>query len=109
MFEKLYFALAFLFCLAAVAGCTKKIYTNPMGAGLGNLLNQAAQDDIAKKYGPPSSKQSLSDGGEVWAYDYRSTTTTLNQEQTPSSTQCLRVIFIFDKHRILRDYRRERC
>jgi len=104
-----FFAIALLLWLVAAGGCTKKVYTNPPGAGLGNLVNQATQDDIAKRYGPPASKQALSDGGEVWVYDYRSTTAAVNQEQTNIATECVRVIFVFDKGRILRDYRRQRC
>src|SRR5262245_17066944 len=102
MSSKLSFVFALLLCLAVVDGCTKKVYTNPPGAGLGDLLNQASQDEVARRYGPPSSKQSLSDGGEVWAYDYRPTPSTSNQEQTASLLQCLRVIFVFDRNRILR-------
>lgn len=102
-------ALALLLCLAYMGACTRKVYTNPLGAGLGDLLNRATQDDIAKRYGPPASKQMLSDGGEVWAYDYRSTITTGNNEQPSATTDCFRVIFVLDRDRILRDYRRERC
>jgi hypothetical protein len=109
MSKKLSLTVALLLSVAAMSACTKKVYTNPYGAGLGNLLNQATQDDIAKKYGPPTSKQTLSYGGEVWAFDYRSTTTAGNQEQTTIATECRRTIFVFDKDRILRDYRRERC
>jgi hypothetical protein len=109
MSKKLALGLALLFCVAVMSACTKKVYTNPIGAGLGNLLNRATQDDIAKKYGPPNSKQTLSSGGEVWAYDYRSTTTAGNQEQNAIATDCVRAIFVFDKDKILRDYRRERC
>ena len=109
MSKKLVLGLALLFCVAGMSACTKKVHTNPIGAGLGNLLNQATQDDIAKKYGPPTSKQKLSSGGEVWAYDYRSTTSAGNQEQTTIATECHRAIFVFDKDRILRDYGRERC
>lgn len=109
MSRKLLCTLALILSLVSAGGCTKRVYTNPYGAGLGDLLNRATQDDIAKKYGPPASKQTLSDGGEVWAYDYRSTTTTGTQEQPNTAIQCVRVIFVFDKDRILRDYRRERC
>ncbi len=109
MSKRVTFALALILSVAVIGGCTKRVYTDPYGAGLGNLLNRATQDDIVKKYGPPASKQALSVGGEVWAYDYRSTTTTATQEQTNTATQCVRIIFVFDKDGILRDYRRERC
>ncbi|HSB09661.1 MAG TPA: hypothetical protein VLM38_09265 [Blastocatellia bacterium] len=109
MSKKVTCALALILCVVAIGGCTKKVYTDPYGAGLGDLLNQATQDDIVRKYGPPTSKQTLSVGGEVWAYDYRSTTTSATPEQTSTATQCVRIIFVFDKDRVLRDYRRERC
>ena len=109
MSKKLALGLSLLLCVPVMSGCTKKVHTNPIGAGLGSLLNRATQDDIATKYGPPTSKQPLSNGGEVWAYDYRSTTTAGNDEQTAIATDCVRAIFVFDKDKIVRDYRRERC
>src|SRR3989442_15997621 len=102
--------LVVVFLLLVNSACTKKVYTSVPGAGQGDLLNRASQDDIAKRFGPASSKQMLSDGGEVWAYDYRSTTTTGgNEGHATSVSQCYRVIYVFDKGKKLRDYRREGC
>lgn len=95
--------------ILTITACTKKVYTSLPGVGMGDLLNRATQNDIAKRYGPPASKEALSDGGAVWAYDYRSTTTEGDQASISSSIQCYRVIYVFDAGKILRDYRRERC
>ena len=110
MSTKLSVTMVLVFFLLANIACVKKVYTRIPGVAKGDLLNRATQDDIAKRYGPATSKQALSDGGEVWAYDYRSTTTASGrQEQATSASQCYRVIYVFDKERILRDYRREGC
>jgi hypothetical protein len=93
------------------SACMTKVYTNtPREGGQGDVLNHDTQDDIAKKYGPPTSKQALSDGGEVWAYDYPETTTRSgNQKQATSVSPCYRVIYVFDEGKVLRDLRREGC
>ena len=110
MFRTIPSILPVTFLLLVNSACTTKVYTSSPGVGQGNLLNRATQDDIAKRYGPASSKQVLSDGGEVWAYDYRSITSTSgNQEQATSVSQCYRIIYVFDKEKILRDYKREGC
>jgi outer membrane protein assembly factor BamE (lipoprotein component of BamABCDE complex) len=108
MSRKLALAFSLIFVLASLDACRTKVYT-PIGPDLGNRLNHATQDDIAKDYGPPTSKQKLSDGGEVWAYDYRSSSESGNQKRADKVTECVRVICVFDKDRVLRDYRRERC
>lgn len=101
--------LGLFIVIACLSGCTTKVYTNPHGAGLGDLLNKATQDDVAKSYGPPTSTQKLSEGGEVWAYDYRNKTTAATTEGVTSATQCVRVIFIFGTDKVLHDYRRDSC
>lgn len=106
------FTLAVLVALLVLShlSCTSKVYTKIPGASEGDLLNRASQDDLLKKYGPPTSKSTLTDGGEVWAYDFRSTTTISgNQDQTTTATQCYRIIYVFDKEKVLRDYKRQPC
>jgi hypothetical protein len=108
MSKKLAITFISLFLLVAVDACTRKVYTR-IGPDSGKLLNRATQDDVAKDYGPPTSKERLSDGGGVWAYDYRSSVVSSNQKRDDTVTECVRIILVFDKDRVLRDYRRERC
>ncbi len=87
--------------------CATKVYTDPH-AFLQSMINQASQDDVAKRLGPSTTSRTLADGGEVWAYDYRSDPVSRSQDNNSGSV-CRRLILVFDKGKILRDWRREPC
>lgn len=101
VFVGLLFALSF-------SGCTTKVYTDPHDF-LRGMVDQATQDDVAKRLGPPTASRILTDGGEVWAYDERSVHVSGSPNNTSKSSICRRLILVFDKGRVLRDWRREPC
>lgn len=89
------------------SACTKKVYTDPHEF-LRSMIDQATQDDVAKRLGPPTSR-TLADGSEVWAFDYRSDHVRGSQDNKSGGTVCRRLILVFDKGKTLRDWRREPC
>ena len=92
------------------AACTTKVYTTyPHGGGLEAMVSHATTDEIAKMLGPPTTYRVLSDGGEVWAYDYRTATLGGTQSNTAGTSECSRLILTFDKNKVLRELRHRRC
>jgi outer membrane protein assembly factor BamE (lipoprotein component of BamABCDE complex) len=98
----LLFALLFQGCRKTV---TYVVPDDPVRA----MLNKGTQDDVTKQLGPPTATRALSDGGEVWSYDKSSASTSSTQDGTSTNTMCRRVVLIFDRDKILRDFHRENC
>ena len=91
------------------SACVKTVTYVAQDNPIRSLLNKGTTDDVTKQIGPPTASRKLSDGGEVWSYDYRSTITGAGQDGTSSATTCRRLILVFDQAGILRDYHRENC
>ena len=60
-------------------------------------LNQASQDAVARRFGPPHRVHALTDGGTVWSYEYR------------DRSDCTAYILRFDQARVLRDWNERPC
>jgi hypothetical protein len=60
-------------------------------------VNQASQDAVAQRFGPPHRVQELSTGGAVWSYEYR------------NRSDCAVYILRFDPEKILRDWNERTC
>jgi hypothetical protein len=102
-----------LYCLLLVfplaTACVEtRTYVDPDNP-LRQLLNKGTPDDVAKQLGPPTAKHSLSDGGEVWSYEFRSSSVSSGQEGTFGSSACRKLILNFDKEKVLREFHRENC
>lgn len=68
-------------------------------------INQATQDDITKRLGPPHFTRMLDSGEEVWTYQYSGVVV----GQTGGSSYCKEYILTFDKDKILRNWLRQNC
>ncbi len=64
---------------------------------LKGAVNQATQDDVTKRLGPPQITRELTDGSAVWRY------------RGGLGLACLEYILIFDQGRILREWRKQDC
>lgn len=72
---------------------------------LEGAVNQATQDDVAKRLGPPHTTRDLNAGGSVWSYQYRSS----HVYEGTGGTSCTEYILAFDRDKILREWSRQRC
>ena len=68
-------------------------------------LNAVDMDHVAKELGPPHSSITLQDGGTVWSYQY----TSFHGGGHGGASNCREYILIFDKDRILREWKRRKC
>jgi uncharacterized lipoprotein len=59
-------------------------------------VNQANQDAVAKRLGPPSHAQELTTGETVWSYESR-------------NGDCKAYILTFDRAKVLRDWKEQKC
>ncbi len=64
---------------------------------LKGAVNQATQDDVTKRLGPPQSTRELTDDSAVWRY------------RAGLGLACQEYILIFDQGRILREWRKQDC
>jgi hypothetical protein len=60
-------------------------------------VNQASQDAVAQRFGPPHRIQELTTGGAVWSYEYR------------DRSDCTVYILRFDQEKVLRDWNERPC
>jgi hypothetical protein len=65
---------------------------------LRGAVNQATQDDITTRLGPPQAARELANGETVWRY-----------ESYQGDLLCLEYILRFDQAKVLRDWARQRC
>jgi hypothetical protein len=72
-------------------------------------VNQLTMDDVAKTLGPPDSSLTLDDGSVIWKYRYTSSSMSGSQYGVSGSTKCTEYILTFDKEKVLRQTRRQRC
>ncbi len=72
-------------------------------------VNQLTMDEVAKTLGPPDSTLTLDDGSVIWKYQYRSSSVSGSQYGVSGSTHCTEYILTFDKEKVLRQTRRQRC
>jgi hypothetical protein len=80
----------------SLASCT------PWRVGyLRSAVNQATQDDIAKRLGAPHLEKGLTEGGSVWTYQYR--------RLGEYGSYCTEYVLTFDGDRVLREWRGQRC
>lgn len=72
---------------------------------LQQVVNQATQDDITKRLGPPHFTRMLDSGEEVWTYQYSG----VSGNQKTVSSYCSEYILTFDHNKILRNWVRQTC
>jgi hypothetical protein len=60
-------------------------------------VNQASQDAVAKRFGPPHHTQDLTTGETVWSYESR------------DGSECKAYILTFDRTKVLRDWKEQKC
>jgi hypothetical protein len=65
---------------------------------LRDAVNEATQDDITTRLGPPQAARELATGETVWRY-----------ESYQGDLLCLEYILRFDQAKVLRDWIRQRC
>jgi hypothetical protein len=65
---------------------------------LREAVNEATQDDITTRLGPPQAARELATGETVWRY-----------ESYQGDLLCLEYILRFDQAKVLRDWIRQRC
>ena len=68
-------------------------------------VNEANQNDITKKLGPPHLIRELDSGEEVWFYQYQPNFMSGDFD----GTVCREYILTFDKNKILRNWVRQEC
>ncbi|MGQ0811167.1 MAG: hypothetical protein ACT4OO_08065 [Nitrospiraceae bacterium] len=71
-------------------------------------VNEATQEMVARRYGPPHSAETLSDGRTVWTYFDRGSGTA-SYSGTVRKTMCRAYKLTFDDHNILRDWNQLEC
>ena len=76
---------------------------------LNEVKNNATQDDIIEKLGPPDRKQPLSDGKEIWEYRYTGSSVNSNQGYVYGRSECVEYILTFDQSKIFRNWARQSC
>ncbi len=64
---------------------------------LKDAVNQATQDAVTKRLGPPQNTRELTDGGAVWRY------------RAGLGLACQEYLLVFDQGRILREWRKQDC
>ena len=69
------------------------------------VVNEANQDDITKRLGPPHLVRDLDSGEEVWVYQSRGTFI----YERYGETVCTEYILTFDQNKILREWVRQSC
>ena len=72
-------------------------------------VNRLTMDEVAKTLGPPDGTQTLKDNSIVWKYRYTSSSVTGNQYGVVGGSRCTEYILTFDKDKLLRQTRRQRC
>ena len=72
-------------------------------------VNQLTMDDVAKTLGPPDSSLTLDDWGVIWKYRYTSSSVRGSQYGVSGSTKCTEYILMFNKEKVPRQTRRQRC
>ena len=60
-------------------------------------VNQVSQDAVAKRFGPPTHTQELTTGETVWSYESR------------DGSDCTAYILTFDRTKVLRDWKEQKC
>ena len=68
-------------------------------------VNQATQDEIAQRLGPPHRRTTLENGDTLWQYEYRGASTV----QGIGSTWCSEYLLTFSQQKILRSWVSQRC
>lgn len=84
--------------IALVAALSLTACTPGRIAYLRDAVNQATQDDITARLGPPQAARELATGETVWRY-----------ESYQGDLLCLEYVLRFDQAKILRQWTRQRC
>ncbi len=64
---------------------------------LDRSVNQASQDAVAKEFGPPTQSQELTTGETVWGY------------RSNQGSRCKEYILTFDRQKVLRAWKEQKC
>jgi hypothetical protein len=60
-------------------------------------VNEVSQDAVAKRFGPPTHTQELTTGESVWSYETR------------DGSDCQTYILTFDRTKVLRAWKEQKC
>ena len=69
--------------------------TGERAAYLSSALDRAGRQDVIERLGPPDSTEHLTDGGTAWIY------------VVGPPEECAKIIVVFDRSHLLRNWRRE--
>ncbi|MBI2880822.1 MAG: hypothetical protein HYY21_04490 [Candidatus Tectomicrobia bacterium] len=72
-------------------------------------VNRATQDDVTKRLGPPHFQRELTGGGTVWTYQQQHVSFFETGTRTTGQSYCLEYVLIFDRERVLREWRTQDC
>ncbi len=73
-----------------------------------NRVDEATQDIVERRYGPPHRLEQRPEGGSVWTYFDRGSATA-SYAGTARSTYCRAYVLTFDEQEVLREWRQEDC
>jgi hypothetical protein len=76
---------------------------------LADIVNQATQDDITHRLGPPDVNRSLDNGGGVWRYRYYDRYVSGKNGRVSGGSDCVEYLLTFDDQKVLRNWVRQRC
>lgn len=88
----------------AIVSCDRFIET----AYFQHKVNEATQETVGKRYGPPHQTEVLQNGGEAWTY-YDRGSGTASYSGYATSTFCRAYVLTFDKQGVLRDWSQHQC
>jgi hypothetical protein len=71
-------------------------------------VNQVTQDIVANRYGAPHKVDKVPEGGSVWTYFDRGSSTT-GYGGYASRSGCKAYVLIFDQAEVLRDWKQQDC
>ena len=74
-----------------------------------DAVNNATQDDVVKRLGPPTVTHKLDSGESVWQYRYYDSSVIGSGGNVVGGTDCIEYILTFDSQRVLRNWIRQRC
>lgn len=72
---------------------------------LTTATDQATQNDVKQRLGPPTSVMAGEDGGEVWSYHM----TYASYAGGAGKSNCIQYVLTFDKQKVLRKWDERAC